>query len=68
MKFPEPPPGDGAPPHPDQQAFERLIGPVLDRFMAFQNQTFQQFQDMLGNVMQMFGVCFSSSKGLFARR
>lgn len=62
VKLPEPPPKESTPPHPDQQAFERLIGPVLDRFMDFQNQTFQQFQAMLGNVMQMFGAMFQQQQ------
>jgi hypothetical protein len=47
---------------PNQEAFERMIGPVLDRFTAFQNQTFQQFQDLLGNVMQMFGSMFQQQQ------
>ena len=46
----------------DRESFERMLGPVLDHFAAFQNQTFQQFQDLLGNVMQMFGGMFQSQQ------
>jgi FHA domain len=42
--------------------FERLINPVLEHFSAFQNQTFQQFQDMLANVMQTFGGMFQQQQ------
>jgi hypothetical protein len=42
--------------------FERLINPVLEHFTTFQNQTFQQFQDMLANVMQTFGGMFQQQQ------
>ncbi len=42
--------------------FERVIGPVLEHFTAFQNQTFQQFHDMLANVMQTFGGLFQQQQ------
>jgi hypothetical protein len=40
----------------DREAFERMIGPVLDRFTAFQSQTFEQFQTLLHSVVEMFGA------------
>jgi hypothetical protein len=45
-------------PNSERESFQRLISPVLDHFAEFQNQTFQQFQELLGNMLQMFGSMF----------
>jgi pSer/pThr/pTyr-binding forkhead associated (FHA) protein len=42
----------------EREAFERMIGPVLEHFAAFQSQTFQQFQDLLNNTIQLMGSMF----------
>jgi FHA domain len=42
----------------DRETFERMLGPVLEHFTAFQNQTFQQFQDLLNNMIHLMGSMF----------
>lgn len=42
----------------DREVFERMIGPVLEHFAAYQNQTFQQFQDLLNSMMHTMGSMF----------
>jgi FHA domain len=46
----------------DMAAFERVLGPVLDRFTDFQNQTFEQFQTMLTALMQMLGSMMTEQR------
>ena len=46
----------------DMAAFERVLGPVLDRFTEFQNQTFEQFQTMLQALMQMLGSMMTEQR------
>jgi hypothetical protein len=46
----------------DMAALERVLGPVLDRFTDFQNQTFEQFQTMLTAFMQMLGSMMTEQR------
>jgi pSer/pThr/pTyr-binding forkhead associated (FHA) protein len=46
----------------DMAALERMLGPVLDRFTEFQNQTFEQFQSMLQALMQMLGSMMTDQR------
>ena len=46
----------------DSAEFMHALGPVMDRFAAYQAQTFDQFQDVMATMLRVFGAMFTEHR------